>query len=150
MTTTTTRSTSDKNERSEPTIPSVQLGYVILYVDDVPKALEHYEAAFGLQRRFLHEAKQYGELETGATVLAFADETMATLPEGFVKNRRGSAAPGVEVGFVVPDVQAAFDRAVAAGALAKLSPTTKPWGQIVAYVIDRHGFLVEICTSMAG
>jgi lactoylglutathione lyase len=148
--TTTTTTTNERPNRKEPAKQAIQLGYVILYVDDVPSTLEHYEAAFGLARRFLHESNQYGELETGATVLAFADETMATLPEGFAKNRRGGVTPGAEVGFVVADVQAAFDRAVGAGALPKLAPTTKPWGQIVAYVVDRNGFLVEICTSMAG
>jgi len=54
--------------------PSVSLGYVILYVEDVSATLDFYEKAFGLSRRFFHEddGKAYGELETGATRLAFA------------------------------------------------------------------------------
>ncbi|WP_083994044.1 hypothetical protein [Gelidibacter algens] len=27
-------------------------------------------------------------------------------------------------------------------------PKQKPWGQIVAYIRDLDGFLIEICTSM--
>jgi YD repeat-containing protein len=27
-------------------------------------------------------------------------------------------------------------------------PKTKPWGQVVAYVRDKDGFLIEICTPM--
>jgi len=27
-------------------------------------------------------------------------------------------------------------------------PETKPWGQTVAYVRDRNGFLVELCSPM--
>jgi hypothetical protein len=59
--------------------PSVSLGYVILYVEDVSSALAFYEEAFGLSRRFFHEddGKAYGELETGATRLAFASLELA-------------------------------------------------------------------------
>ena len=50
----------------------MKLGYTILYVPDVSQSLAFYEQAFGLAQRFLHESGAYGELETGATVLAFA------------------------------------------------------------------------------
>jgi catechol 2,3-dioxygenase-like lactoylglutathione lyase family enzyme len=50
----------------------MQLGYTMLYVPDVPATLKFYEAAFGLATRFLHEDGDYGELETGSTVLAFS------------------------------------------------------------------------------
>ncbi len=30
-----------------------------------------------------------------------------------------------------------------------VEPNTKPWGQVVAYVRDLDGFLIEICTPMA-
>lgn len=48
-------------------LPAPALGYVILYVRDVPASLAFYENAFGLTRRFFHddEGKAYGELETG-------------------------------------------------------------------------------------
>ena len=55
------------------------LGYVILYVNDVAASLAFYEKAFGLARRFFHDdnGKAYGELETGATRLAFASVAVA-------------------------------------------------------------------------
>ena len=34
--------------------------YTILYVDDVPAALNFYHAAFGFEISFLHEGKDYG------------------------------------------------------------------------------------------
>jgi lactoylglutathione lyase len=37
---------------------------------------------------------------------------------------------------------------LAAGASAVKSPETKPWGQIVGYVRDPNGFLVEICSEL--
>lgn len=46
------------------------------------------------------------------------------------------------------DVPAAFARAVASGAVAVQPPTQKPWGQVVSYVRDGNGFLVERCTAV--
>lgn len=124
------------------------LGYVIVYVPSVPASLDFYERAFGLARRFLHESGSYGELETGATALAFVDETFTVTHGLFTLNRRATPAAGVEVGLVVGDVAAAFSRAVKAGATPVVEPVTKPWGQTVAYVRDLDGFLVELCTAM--
>jgi lactoylglutathione lyase len=50
----------------------MKFGYTIIYVPDVTASLVFFEKAFGFTRRFLHESGDYGELETGATTLAFA------------------------------------------------------------------------------
>jgi lactoylglutathione lyase len=75
----------------------VRLGYVIQYVPDVAATVAFYEAAFGLERRFLHESGTYAEMETGATALAFASEA---LPEGggvrFRRTRPDGEPPGAE------------------------------------------------------
>jgi uncharacterized glyoxalase superfamily protein PhnB len=47
---------------------------------------------------------------------------------------------------VTTHVQAAFDRAMEAGAEAVSPPQTKPWGQDVAYVRDPDGNLVELAS----
>jgi hypothetical protein len=57
-------------------------------------------------------------------------------------------APGFEIGLVFEDVPRAFERAVTAGASVLSSPGIKPWGQVVAYVRDQNGFIIELCTSM--
>jgi uncharacterized glyoxalase superfamily protein PhnB len=109
-----------------------------------------YERAFGLARRFVHESGQYGELETGATALAFVTETTATENSGpFRPSRPGELPPAMEVALTCDDVPAAFQRALAAGAISVKQPSTKPWGQTVAYVRDLDGFLVELCTPMS-
>ena len=120
------------------------LGYVILYVNDVAASLAFYEKAFGLARRFFQDdnGKAYGELETGATRLAFASVALAT---EHVKQPIAAAAPdkaplGVEIALTTPDVPTLFQRAVKAGATAVSEPATKPWGQTVAYVRDNAGF----------
>lgn len=128
---------------------SVKLGYVIIYVPNVAAAVEFYERAFGLTRRFLHESGQYAELETGATALAFAHEELPKFFADVARNRVDGKAAGVEVAFVSDDVPAAFARAVAAGAVAVEPPTEKPWGQTVSYVRDGNGFLVELCSLVA-
>ena len=74
----------------------VSLGYVILYVDDVAGTLAFYEEAFGLRRRFFNDdnGMAYGELETGATRLAFASFKLANshLPEQAIAAATGNNA----------------------------------------------------------
>jgi len=128
------------------------LGYVILYVNDVAASLAFYEKAFGLARRFFHDdnGKAYGELETGATRLAFASIALANeyLKQAVVAASPDKAPLGVEIALVTPDVPALFNQAVKAGATAISEPATKPWGQTVAYLRDNSGHLVELCTPM--
>ena len=127
----------------------MRLGYVILYVPDVPATLAFYERAFGLKRRFLHESNAYGEMETGGTALAFAAESLVELNGLTARpNRRSDPPAGAEVGLVTEDVAAAYRKAVSAGALAYNEPAEKPWGQTVSHVRDNNGFLVEICSPM--
>ncbi len=127
----------------------MKLGYCILYVPNVPAALAFYELAFGLTRKFLHESETYGELDTGATALAFVTESVATENGGaFRATRSSEPPPGVELALVTDDVATAFEWAVAHGASALASPQQKPWGQTVAYVRDLNGFLVELCSPM--
>ena len=93
----------------------MQFGYTILYVEDVPKTIAFYEAAFGFARRFVHEAGDYGELDTGATALAFSSlRLMAEL--GKNPQRASADAPSFEIAFTTADVAAAVQRAVDAGA----------------------------------
>ena len=129
----------------------MKFAYTILYVRDVGRSLAFYESAVGLERRFLHESGMYGELETGSTALAFAAETIANsnLEGGFQSADLSRPPAGIEVAFATPDVQAAFERAVRAGAISAAAPKAKPWGQIVAYVRDQDGHLVELCTPMS-
>jgi lactoylglutathione lyase len=126
----------------------MRLGYVIIYVPDLEETVTFYEKAFGLSRRFMHESG-YAEMETGATALAFATEKLAaTNGVATRQNRPNADAAGAEIAFVSDDVATAFANAVAAGAVAYKPPQKKPWGQVVAYVRDINGFLVEICSPV--
>lgn len=143
---------TEKPRKETMSTPSVSLGYVILYVKDVSASLGFYEEAFGLSRRFFNDdnGKTYGELETGAARLAFASLEMA---KAILKLEVVAASPdkaplGIEIALVTPDVPALYARAVKAGATAVSEPAVKPWGQTVAYLRDKDGHLVELCTPL--
>jgi uncharacterized glyoxalase superfamily protein PhnB len=51
---------------------------------------------------------------------------------------------------VTDDVEAAYEKAIAAGAISVAPPESKPWGQTVSYVREINGFLVGINSPMGG
>ena len=123
------------------------LRYTILYVENVPATLSFYERAFGLERGFLHESGAYGELSTGETKLAFSStDLMRQLGKTPAVPRPD--APVFEVAFETDDVQAAFDRAIAAGATEVQPVRDEPWGQTTSYVSDPNGYLIEVCSAV--
>lgn len=130
----------------------MKFGYTIVYVSSVADALTFYKDAFGFETRFLHESGQYGELNTGETVLAFASHDMGKMNlDGHYQKTDLNATPlGVELAFVTDDVALAYAKAVAAGAVSIKEPITKPWGQVVAYVRSREGSLIELCSPISG
>ena len=128
----------------------IKFAYTILYVKDVTKSIEFYENAFGFKRKFISPDNDYGELLTGDTVLSFASITLAktNLSEGFLESSPETKPFGIEIGFATENVTQAFEEAIKAGATVVEKAKTKPWGQVVAYVKDLDGFLIELCTPM--
>lgn len=128
----------------------MKFGYTIVYVPDVAASLDFFTRTFGFERRFLHESGEYGELETGETVLGFARHDLADthFPGGHVEAHSSAKPLGMEIALVTPDVAAAHTRAIAAGALELSAPAEKPWGQVVSYVRCPDGTLVELCTPI--
>jgi lactoylglutathione lyase len=128
----------------------MKFGYTIVYVPDVLASVEFFEKAFGLKRRFVHESG-YGEMDTGATALAFATHDLgaSNLPGGYVKASNSGEPLGMEIALVTDDVAAAHAKAIAEGAVSIKEPLLKPWGQTVSYVRCPDGTLVEICSPVA-
>lgn len=123
--------------------------YTILYVENVRQSLDFFRRAFGFEVGFLHDGGDYGELTTGATKLAFSSrQLMASL--GKVPAPADPAAPTFEIAFETDDVAAALGRAVEAGAVLVQKVRQEPWGQTTAYVADPDGYLIEICSPVAG
>jgi len=123
--------------------------YTILYVEDVARALAFYERAFGLETGFLHEGGDYGELATGGTKLAFSSRALMT-QLGKAPARADPQAPVFEIALETDDVAGTLARARAAGAGLVQDVRAEAWGQTTAYVSDPDGYLVEICSPVAG
>ena len=125
----------------------MQLAYTILYVADVRQSVEFYERAFGLKRKFVHEGGDYGEMDTGSTVLAFSSRALMRQLGKNPQEVRWDA-PCFEVACTTADVPQALEQAVSSGAALVQAPAQMPWGQTTAYVADLDGFLIEICTPV--
>lgn len=125
-----------------------RLDGLMLWVADVATSVDFYERAFGLERAWVRDEGDYAQLSTGETTLQFAAESAAPASGVDIRlNRADGSAPGMQLSLVVDDVAAGFERAVTAGAAAVAEPVTKRWGQVVAYVRDLDGVLVELSTA---
>ena len=129
----------------------MQLGYVIVYVPDVEEALEFYERAFGMSRRFLHDSGDFGEVETDGARLAFTSHRLgeSAVPVPYVAADPSAPPFGFELTLLTDQVDSAFAAAVAAGATPLAEPHDEPWGQRVSDVRDIVGILVGIATPMS-
>jgi len=123
--------------------------YTILYVKNVEQSLTFFSKAFGLKRKMLHESGDYGELDTGNTILSFsAIELMRSLgksPANAIADEHT-----FEIAFETDNVAEALATAITAGAKLVQDAEEMPWGQTTAYVSEENGFLIEICTPVGG
>lgn len=127
----------------------MKFGYTVLYVNDVPGTVKWYQSTFGFSLKMLHESKQYAELDTGQTTLAFASHEFASSNLDIKTGAPDKKSPSFEIVFVTEDVLYAFENAVNGGAVPRIRPEKKSWGQTVAYVEDLNGFLIELATPMS-
>jgi lactoylglutathione lyase len=116
--------------------------YLILIVEDLDRALGFYVDVLGL--RLGHRSGDYAQLDTGTTRLALYTRSAMAKTLGMALDPPVSNAPGFEVGFKVPDVDAAFTELIARGAHPVMPPTDRFWGQRTAYLRDPDGHLIEL------
>ena len=130
----------------------VQYAYTILYVPDVRATMTFYKNTLGFEERMLTDENDYGELDSGSNILAFAsiDLGEANFKSGFQKSSLAERPFGVELAFTTDAVELLVAKAIENGAVSLSEPVTKPWGQKVGYVRDPNGFIIEICTPMGG
>jgi lactoylglutathione lyase len=128
----------------------VKFGYTINYVRDVDIALSLFDKVFEMKRRFITDENDYGELDTGETVLAFASHELglSNFSGGYVSSTDSEKPLGIEIALVTDDVSGIHQRAIQYGAVELKSPETKPWGQVVSYVRCPSGTLIELCTPI--
>jgi len=122
------------------------LGYVILIVDDLDRALDFYTEVLGL--RLGHRSGDYAQMDTGTTRLGFYTRDAMSRTLGMSIKLPENEAPAFEIGFKVADVDDAYKELVANGASPVTSPITRPWGQRTAYVRDPDGHLIELAQDL--
>lgn len=136
---------------ANPAVPGIKhmasqatLKYVILYVDDVDQAVSFYTTVFG----FAPGMRQgpYAEIATAGVTLALSQRDFVSKELGLAPGPKGAGSS--EIGIVVPeaDVQKVYKAALDAKATSVIAPKKQPWGQLVSYVRDLDGHLIEICS----
>ena len=115
-------------------------------VQDAAKAIEFYKRAFGAQEIVRHgmpgsNAVMHAQLKVGNSMLMVANEfpPMALSPKS-----RGGTSTTLHV--YVEDADAAFDRAVKAGATVKMPMMDQFWGDRYGSVEDPFGHMWSIAT----
>ncbi len=129
---------------------NIKYAYTILYVQDVPQSIDFYSNAFGFQQKFLTPEKDYGEMVSGETTIAFANYELghSNFKKGFTPSSVDNQPIGIELAFTSSNVEGAMKSAIEHGAILLEETVTKPWGQQVGYVRDLNGFIIEICSPL--
>ncbi|MET0808120.1 MAG: VOC family protein [Pseudoxanthomonas sp.] len=118
-----------------------------LMVDDAARALAFYAEAFGARELFrlpMGAKIGHAEITIGDTRLMLADE----FPEmnALGPNRRGG--PTASFVIYVPDADAAYERAVRAGAEVDRPLRNEFWGDRIGSVIDPFGHRWSLATHL--
>ncbi len=120
-----------------------------LTVHDAAQVIEFYKKAFGAQERYRMLAPDskcvaHAELTIGASVFMLADE----MPGQECSSPPSFGASPVNFYLYVKDADAAFQRAVDAGATVKEPVKNEFWGDRVGQVIDPSGYLWMLATHV--
>ncbi len=128
----------------------MKYAYTILYVENVPESIKFYENAFGFSPKFVSPEKDYGEVISGQTTIAFAslDLGNSNFKNGFKKIDINEKPFGIEMAFTSENIESDFQNAINSGATEYEPIIEKPWGQKVGYLRDNNGFLIEVCTPI--
>ena len=110
-----------------------------LIARDGDKAVEFYKKAFGAEVKDVHHSPDgkvmHAELRIGDSKLLLADE----FPEFGSKSPQSLGGSPVVLNIYVEDVDALFNRAVAAGATVTMPLANQFWGDRYGQVVDPFG-----------
>jgi len=116
-----------------------------LIVRDAPGALDFYARAFGateLMRLPMGDLIGHAEILVGDSVVMLADEM-----EGYV-GPQSLGGTSVSLMIYVPDVDAAYARALAAGATAKQPVADQFYGDRTGQLVDPYGHAWTLATHV--
>ena len=105
-----------------------RIGYVNIFISDFDRALAFYEQTLGLRPATRDESFGYASFETQGAGFAFARSDDPAL-----------TGRHTGVGWVVDDLQNAFETLSAAGVEFEMPPTRQPWGGFMAMFKDPDG-----------
>jgi PhnB protein len=117
-----------------------------LTVKDAARAIEFYKKAFGAQERGVMKGPDgkvmHAELKIGDSIVMLADE----FPEYGSLSPQSSGGAGMGLHIYVDGVDAAFDRAVKAGAQVEMPVSDQFWGDRYGKLKDPFGHKWSIAT----
>jgi uncharacterized glyoxalase superfamily protein PhnB len=121
-----------------------------LVVKGAAKAIEFYKRAFGAEEIMRMPGPDgvsvmHAEIRIGNSILMIVDE-MPQMERWVSPDRLGGTTIGLSL--YVPDADAAYKKAVAAGAKESMPPADMFWGDRYSKVTDPFGHEWEICTHV--
>jgi PhnB protein len=133
-------------------VKSIPEGYhtltMSLTVEKADEAIEFYKRAFGATERVRMTAPDgsigHAELEIGDSVIMVSDP----FPQSTVRPPREVGATTASVFMYVEDVDAAFKRAIDAGATSSMDVEDMFWGDRFGTVTDPFGHVWSIATHV--
>jgi lactoylglutathione lyase len=122
-------------------VPS-RLGYAILFVSDLDRAVGFYRDVIRVPLRFRAEA--YAEFATEGAKFALFPRSELPALIGLDAPPSRVPWPQGELAFFVEDVDAEHVRLQAVGVSVLAPPTDRPWGERTLHVTDPDGNVVEL------
>lgn len=118
-----------------------------LVVKDAAAAIKFYERAFGMKEIMRmgmpgSDAIMHAELQYGDSTLMLSEES----PQWGTQSPLALGNTPVTIHCYVPDVDATFNQAVAAGCTVKMPPADMFWGDRMAGVVDPFGHKWSLAT----
>jgi PhnB protein len=111
-----------------------------LVVREADRAIDFYKRAFGAEEQFRIPAPDgkslmHAEIKIGSSIVFLGDES----PDMGCRSPQSLGGSAGSLNLYVEDVDAAFQRAVAAGAQVKMPVTDMFWGDRYGRVLDPFG-----------
>jgi uncharacterized glyoxalase superfamily protein PhnB len=120
-----------------------------IIVRDVPKAIAFYKAAFGAEQEVVHtmpdgKTVMHAQIRIGDSTILMAEEA----PQWGCKSPLMLGGTPISLHISVKDADAAFDRAVKAGATVAMPLADMFWGDRYGKVTDPFGHHWSIATHI--
>lgn len=120
----------------------MEIGYVILYVEDLAVSVGFYRDVVGLAYKFTDAG--YAEFDAGGLRFGLYERRRAE----WLTGRAVTPGAGGEVVVTVEDVDACVARLRSAGVEVLSGPADRPWGHRTVHVADPDGFVVEFAEEI--